>query len=53
MILLTKSGNQINIVPGYMMICLDVKNVYTSIPEFEVLDIIKAKLTLSNKFIIS
>jgi len=31
------------------MISLDVKNMYTLIPKFETLDILKAKLSFNNK----
>jgi len=48
MILLKK--NNINIEPGCKMISLDVKNVYTSIPKFDALNILKNKLTLNNDF---
>jgi hypothetical protein len=39
--------NKINIIPGCKMISLDVKNLYTSIPKIDALNILKYKLTHS------
>jgi hypothetical protein len=37
--------NKVNIIPGCKMISLDVKNLYTSIPKFDALNILKDKLS--------
>ena len=42
--------NKIKIEPGYKMISLDVKNLYTSIPKHETVNFLKNKLIHSNKF---
>jgi len=42
--------NKVNIIPGYKIISLDVKILYTSIPKLDALHILKDKFSYNSSF---